>query len=229
MAKKILTEEDKNAIWFFIESKFFTPKRKNSRGWLVAYGKFIKQILEIKDEINKPILDKSVLEQNNPVFFHFGKFTFSIELTKTQIEKFAVTLIVDNEQHNYHFDKTYSLNETVLIYDKIELQNKIENSKTSGEFESVVRELLEKKIVHPALHNHPTKEEFHGIRLSFAIENPFLFLYHLVFQLIERGADYHDKNKLLKGQELSRLVNVIVKNFDLKHENKIDVRELFQR
>lgn len=228
MAKKILTEEDKRAIWFIVENKFFKTKDlEGSRKWLIAYGKFIKQILEIKEDIEKPKNIKDEITHYSPINFSFGKFTYSINFPK-QIEKFSYTISIKNEQFNYHFDKKYSLQEKVLKYDKVGLQNKLQKSIKSGEFEKVIRELLEKMIVHPALHNHPSKDEFHGIRLSFAIENPYLFLYHFAFQLIERGADYHDKNKQAKNQELSRLTNVIVNNFDLKHENKIDVKKLFE-
>lgn len=222
MAKKILTNDDKNAIWFIIENKLFNPK--NIRGWIITYGKYLKDILEIEGYVEKPQRGKEI-KQNSPINFYFGEFLFSLNL---EGGKFAYTIIIDNEQYNFHVDLAYSV--PVQIPEnknKPQLKNKIENSIKSGEFENVVLELLEKKIVHPALHNHPTKEEFHGIRLSFAIENPYLFLYHFAFQLIERGADYHDKNKQLKYIELSRLANVIVNNFDLKHENKIDVKKLF--
>jgi len=218
------TDFDKQVVWYFIENKFFVPT--NARGWLIEFGKLTQKLLEIKEDIDKPIQLRGIVKQNSPINFVFGEFSFSININGATIEKFGFTIIIDKEKFNFDFDKDYKFDDKILDYNKIELENRIKDLKKHGKFEDIIREILTYKIVHPALHNHPTKK--HGIRLGFAIENPFLFLYHFVFQIIEHGADFKDKRYKQKENELNRLVKIVCNKFDLKTENKIDVSELFK-
>ncbi len=219
------TDFDKQIVWYFIENKFFVPT--NPRGWIIEYGKFLKNLLGLEAIIDKPTQTGREIKINSPINFIFGEFSFSINLNGTTIEKFGFTIIIDEEKFNFHFDNDYKFEDKIPEYNKIDLEIKLNDLQKHGKFENIIREILINKIVHPALHNHPSTEIFKGVRLGFAIDNPFLFLYKLAFQLIERGADFNDKRFKLKEQELNRLTKNILENFDLKVENKINLKKLF--
>jgi len=80
--------------------------------------------------------------------------------------------------------------------------------------EDNLKEIIKKRIYHPALHTHIKKEDgadyYHHLRFGFATNNPFVILYQVAFQITE----YQNRNSAVKEDEISRLSEVLYSNKD---------------
>ena len=86
--------------------------------------------------------------------------------------------------------------------------NKIKQNKPSRE---EIETILESMIAHPDLHVH-YKYISQAVRLGFNTNNPFMFLYHLAFQLCDYKTDFRDSK--MKQNEFKRLVDIVVNNIE---------------
>jgi hypothetical protein len=82
-----------------------------------------------------------------------------------------------------------------------------------------LKEVIKKRIYHPALHTHLKKEDgrnyYHHLRFGFATNNPFVMLYQVAFQII----DYQNEDSEIKEDEVGRLAEILY-----SYRNKPEIR-----
>ncbi len=201
--------------WKFIEKKVFSPVEK--RGiiqWVKCYGDFLYNFWQLdcpvsftpgKDSITGKILFTPLnLEYSYSILFNLKKFDFAISLKG----------IDDMQQSNFKLENSYDdqfftelnyIDNIWPLFGKIEPVLKKMNIKE-------IDYILKGVIVHPAMHQHIKYSELipHHIRIINGVNNPFLFLYQLAFQLGDCFSDF--KKSELKNEEFNRITDLVWRN-----------------
>jgi len=214
--------EEKIYIWELIEKNVFSPSSlDDKRNWVKQFIIFINKQLQISDTFTELEKNDEIIATKNAINFKFGELSFNFPVN---VSKFGFTIYFNNQnKQTFDFDNNYFSQKFENQNINLEiLQNKITNS---SDFEEIIKQILVTFIVHPTIHNHIDKKR-HGIRINFATQNPFLFLYQFCFQLIHDGKDYKENN--LKQDEINRLSKIIATKFKIIKEIKqITIGNLF--
>jgi hypothetical protein len=222
----MLDKPTKIYLWTEIERILFEPENKKSdlMSWFKNYHKFTLKLWEKDPE-------------------HFDKKDFRLYLNENfqvymqipfKLPKFSIDFSHKNSIQSFHYDNSeyFSKMDLVEVFnngiEKAYFRRIKQVNPTRVEIEAILKSM----IVHPDLHVHYYKENFRElktdneanyIRLGFNTNNPFMFLYHLAFQLCDYKNDYKASKK--KQEEFKRIVDLVEKN--LQNETKVPSGKLF--
>ncbi len=199
-------------IWNEVLRLGFSPSSsKDKKTWIKQYLESVPKFCEID---NYPETPRG--EIKGSVSFSDIYFDYSLEETA---DKFAVTMNFIGETNTlawtHDFDSTYFLfpRQTFLT---------IHNQKSQAVREADeddVREVIKSLITHPTPHQHIKYPiDNHEIRIGGGIKNPFLYLFHLRFQLCP------DDDR--KNAEENRLVDLFFNT--IRNANTIQISELMK-
>jgi hypothetical protein len=193
---------DKNIIqaylWRNIIRLGFSPiGDKDRRSWLYMYGKSLKDFWEVDEYPPSPKSNGSILaELTSSIKIHI-----LIDYSITDISNFTVRFLhISNTRElmwTHDVDSKYfSFPEQAFLTNHNNRNLAIENM-TSEHIKGVIDALL----LHPKAHQHiesPIND--HKIRIGGGILNPFVFLFHLRYQLCP--------DKTRRDKEKERLINL---------------------
>ncbi len=205
-------------LWNWVEAKAFNPRTtKDKLTWLRCFHQFVQKIWGTERDWSKPIKSGKLWCSDK---IHDGQ-EFKLEtlslkpLKDSEIGFFYCIDRVDNEfsvrlfykrgcfQIDYTEDYLYEFtNDPSPDIDVDEI--------TSDD----LKEVIKKRIYHPALHTHLKKEDggdyYHHLRFGFATNNPFVILYQVAFQII----DYRNTESGMRENEILRLTEILHSNKD---------------
>ena len=185
-------------LWQDVIRLGFSPKRKKEiKSWLFMYGKSLKNFWEV-DEYPPSPQSKS----NGAITAELTSSTnILIDYLITDKTNFTVRfLYIFNRRElmwTHDVDSRYfSFPEQAFLTNHNNKNQAIENM-TSEHIEGVIDALL----LHPKAHQHiESPINNHKIRIGGGILNPFVFFFHLRYQLCP--------NKTRRDKEKERLINL---------------------
>lgn len=185
-------------LWQDVIRLGFSPKRKKEiKSWLFMYGKSLKNFWEV-DEYPPSPQSKS----NGAITAELtSSINILIDYLITNTSNFTVRFLhISNTQElmwTHDVDSRYfSFPEQAFLTNHNNKNQAIENM-TSEHIEGVIDALL----LHPKAHQHiESPINNHKIRIGGGILNPFVFFFHLRYQLCP------DKTK--KDKEKGRLIDL---------------------
>lgn len=223
----MLDNPTKIYLWTEIERILFSPDNKKSdlMSWFKNYHEFTLKLWKKDPE-------------------HFDKKDFRLYLNENfqvymqipfKLPKFSIDFSHKNSIQSFHYDNSeyFSKMDLVDVF-KDDILNKAYHRKLKQVKPSriEIEAILKSMIVHPDMHTHYYKENFREvkgvkpanyIRLGFNTNNPFMFLYHIAFQLCDYKTDYKASDK--KQAEFKRIVDLVEKN--LQNRTKVPSGKLF--
>jgi hypothetical protein len=222
----MLDKPTKIYLWTEIERILFEPTSdKDKKKWFKQYHKFALSLWGKEPEFPTNTEYELFLDEDFQMFFR----------TPFELPKFSVDFSYKNSIQSFHYDNSEYFSKIDLvdvfkdgILDKAYHRKVKQVNPTRGEIEGILKSM----IVHPDLHIHYYKETFRElkadnaanyIRLGFNTNNPFMFLYHLAFQLCDYKTDYKSSKK--KQEEFKRIVDLVEKN--LQNRTKVPSGKLF--
>jgi len=184
-------------LWQEVTRLGFSPiSDKDKMRWLSQYGKSLRDFWEIEEYPTK-------YDDNELKVFHSALMIEYLIKKPIDVNKYAISL--------YYLSNTWELmwthdvdlqyfsfpeNSLLIKYGKIK---KARRNVSSSHIENVLNGLL----FHPAIHQHiQSPIDNHEIRIGGGIYNPFVFLFHLRYQL----CPIEDK----RNTEKTRVINLFV-------------------
>lgn len=201
--------------WKFIEKKVFSPVEK--RGiiqWVKCYGDFLYNFWQLDCPVNftlerdlikgKILFTPLNLEYSYSILFNLKKFDFTISLKDIDDMQQSIFKLENSYDEKFFTESNY-IKKIWPLFGKIKPALKRMDIKE-------IDYILKGVIVHPAMHQHIEYSELipHHIRIINGINNPFLFLYQLAFQLGDCFSDF--KKSELKNKEFNRITDLVWKN-----------------
>ncbi len=200
--------------WKAFERILFSPASSNDiKKWFKQYHRFVLKLW------------------NKPEDFHKGKdfeFTLSESIkitfsTPFDLPKFSVDIDYYGSIQSLHYDdKYFSELDLTSIFDSGISGEELRRVRNIQLSRDDIKLILESMIVHPPIHIH-YEDISHFVRLGFNTRNPFLFLYHLAFQLCDYKTDFRNSDR--KKSEIDRLTGIIERN--LANNQRVASGELF--
>jgi len=200
-----ITAGDCGRYWRYIEKIAFSPggtgkggkKKKDVDAWLRRFIIHFQRLYERTDSWPKP-----ERKENGEHFYKIDLGTGAVMECKPIIDRsnFRIDIRLEEILIQFHYDSRYACE----CDDAAKYENNFD--------EEILKELLERKVDHPALHYHFESPHIQGkysheIRIGADIKNPFFFLYQLAYQFL---CFPEDKRR----DELKRLKKVIFENRD---------------
>lgn len=174
---------DKNIIqaylWQDVIRLGFSPSGKKDIGsWLHLYGRSLKDFWEI-DEY------PSISKGNGSINIELACTTslnIALSCNITNITKFAVTFSPFSDRS--HNPWIHDVDGSYFVFPERSLLTKYKKRKMAIKKIRTkhVEIVLDGLIFHPTAHQH-INNDFHSIRIGGGINNPFLYLFHLRYQL----------------------------------------------
>jgi len=200
-------------FWNEIIRLGFSPiSDREKKAWLYLYGKSLKEFWEVEEYPTKNESDSMIIFHSNINLEY--KFDHISNIENYEIKLYYLTdsleLMWTHDVDSHGF---FSFPEKSLLhkYDKL---NTAKRNISSQHIEKV----LDGLIIHPAIHQHihsPIDE--HKIRIGGGIYNPFVYLFHLRFQLCPSNEK--------RNEEKGRLVELF--EDAIKNDRSIPPNELF--
>ncbi|MCK5685958.1 hypothetical protein KAJ27_17635, partial [bacterium] len=182
-------------LWQDIIRLGFSPSSdKDKKDWLVQYGNSLKDFWEI-DEY--PVKNDEITKFT---IIHAGlnfEYTFSKSISTS---KFAISLYYLSDKIElmwvHDVDSQYFGFPEQSILNKYGKKNQISDTDISRH----IKIILDGLLFHPRVHQHiQSPINNHEIRIGGGISNPFLFLFHLRYQLCpDITAKNSEKNRLIQ-------------------------------
>ncbi len=187
-------------LWQEIIRMGFSPSSdKDKKSWLFQYGKSLKDFLEIADYPELPTVRNRSIEGS---LDGASDLNMMLEYSISKSSKFAVRFLYNlNDQFELMWihdvdDKYFNFPNSLFLTEYNKQKNALREFKTE-DIESVIDGLL----CHPVVHQHiESPIDKHEIRIGSGIDNAFLFLFQLRYQL----CPFADKRKA----ERDRLINL---------------------
>ena len=200
-------------LWQEVIRLGFSPAgNKDIKSWLGMYGQSLKDFWEIDDYPAHPKSNGKITANLSCA----ASFNMALNYSITNITRFAVTFSPSLDRSNklwvHDVDGSYfGFPERSLLYKYRKGKKAI--SKISPKH---IERVLDGLIFHPTAHQH-IKTDFRFIRIGGGIQNPFLYLFHLRYQLCP------DKKR--RNEERGRLINLFESAIKNK-KNLITANEL---
>lgn len=201
-------------LWQEVIRLGFSPSGpKKIKSWLHMYGRSLKDCWEIDEYPPTPQSDGAITAKLTCSSSLNISLNYYIENTK----KFAVTFSpsLDNSNKLWIHEVDGS---SYFVFPELSLLTKYKKGKTAIKMISPkhIEKVLDGLIFHPAAHQH-IKTDFHDIRIGGGIHNPFLYLFHLRYQLCP--------NETRRNEEKRRLAKLFESAIK-KKKNLITANEL---
>lgn len=221
----MLDNPTKIYLWTVIERILFEPTSdKDKKKWFKQYHKFALKLWGKEPEFPTNTEYEFFLDEDFQMFFR----------TPFDHPKFSVDFSYKSSIQSFHYDNSeyFSRMDLVEIYNKGIDKAYIKEIKQVNPTRAEIEAILKSMIVHPDLHVHYYKENFREqktdkpanfIRLGFNTNNPFMFLYHIAFQMYDYKTDFKDSKK--KQDELNRVVDLVEQN--IQSGTKVPSGKLF--
>ncbi|MBU0465313.1 MAG: hypothetical protein KKE12_17220 [Proteobacteria bacterium] len=169
-------------LWQKIIRIGFSPSgNKNIKSWLRMYGQSLKDFWEIDDYPPNPKSNGTIIAELSCI----ASLNIALSYNITNITKFAVTFspfLPFSDRSNKLW--IHDVDGSYFAFPERSLLLKYNRSKEA--IKKILSEHIEKVldglIFHPTAHQH-IKTDFHSIRIGGGIHNPFLYLFHLRYQL----------------------------------------------
>ncbi|PIQ07743.1 MAG: hypothetical protein COW71_15305 [Ignavibacteriales bacterium CG18_big_fil_WC_8_21_14_2_50_31_20] len=199
-------------LWQEVIRLGFSPSSERDRkNWLFQFGRSLKDFWEIEEYPPTPTKNSTFAAS----LTSSTKINMLIDYSISNLSKYTVKfLYIPSKQEliwKHDVDTTYFLFPKESILNKFK---KLQQAKKEFKnFAPIVRTKIIKNVsdgllFHPAVHQHidsPIDE--HEMRIGGGIDNPFVFLFHLRYQLCP------DKDKRNKEKErLAQLFEETIKN-----------------
>ncbi len=208
-------------LWQEVIRLGFSPSSdKDKKLWLVQYGKSLKEFWEIEEYPPTPKWKSTYTTSLSSS----TKINILIDYSISNLSKFSVKfLYIPNKQELMW---THDVDNNYFLFPKQSILNKYQKFKQSKkEFKNfapsvrtkIISEISDGLLFHPAVHQHinsPIDE--HEIRIGGGIYNPFVFLFHLRYQLCpDEDKRNNEKKRLAQLFEKAIVNNTILKANDL--------------
>jgi len=171
-------------LWEDIIRLGFSPSSTNDKKrWLLQYGQSLKEFWETESYPTPPKVHKNALSSTIDSSTHIG---LSFEYAITTIDKFGITLmhsppVNDKELIWMHdMDRQYfNFPNQHFLTNHNQRQQAIRQMSDND-----LGRVIDSLIIHPTPHQHiESPINHHEIRIGGGLLNPFLYLFHLRFQL----------------------------------------------
>jgi hypothetical protein len=188
-------------LWQEIIIMGFSPSSdKDKKSWLFQYGKSLKDFFEIADYPKRPRNNRSIIKGSLDSASYLNMMLeYSISISNSS--KFAVEFLYQKDTFELMWvhdvdDKYFNFPNPLFLTEYNQRKNALKKFKAE-DIESVIDGLL----CHPVVHQHiESPIDKHEIRIGSGIDNAFLFLFQLRYQL----CPFADKRK----DERDRLINL---------------------
>ncbi len=166
-------------FWNEIIRLGFSPASdKEKKVWLRLYGKSLKEFWEVEQYPSKNESNPMIIYHSNINLEYKFNHIYNIENYEIQLYYLTDSLELmwthDVDSHVY-----FSFPEKSLL----NKYNKLRKAKRSLSIHHIEK-VLDGLIFHPAIHQHiQSPIDKHEIRIGGGIYNPFVYLFHLRFQL----------------------------------------------
>ncbi len=203
-------------IWQEVIRLGFSPSgSKNIKSWLHQYGKSLPDFWGVENYPKIPKKEKGAVKAQIDCSVNINmELNYSIE----NIEKFSAEFLHINDTRDlmwtHDVDGKYFKfpNQNFLTKHK-----QINNAKQECS-EIDIERVIDSLLLHPRAHQHILSPvDKHEIRIGGGIDNPFVFLFHLRFQLCPEP--------IAREEEKVRLINLFFNA--IKNKKDINNNELF--
>ncbi|MBA7569272.1 hypothetical protein ES708_11011 [subsurface metagenome] len=200
-------------LWHNIIRLGFSPsEKKDIKSWLYMYGENLKDFWEVDEYPPHPKSDGTITAKLTCA----ASLGISLSYCITNITRFSVTFLFsdrNNKSWVHDVDGNYFAFPEQSLLSKYGKEKTVRKKITSAH----IKKVLDGLIFHPTVHQH-IKTDFHSIRIGGGIHNPFLYLFHLKYQLCP------DKKR--RDEEKERLIRLFEPA--VKNDTQITVNELMK-
>ncbi len=166
-------------LWQEVIRLGFSPSgSKDIKRWLHMYGKSLKNFWGIDDYSSTPKSNGTITAE----FTCTSSLNITLSYCITNISKFAVTFSPFSNKNNKLW--VHDVDDFYFVFPERSLLSKYQKSKIAIKKISTkhIEKVLDGLIFHPRAHQH-INTDIHSIRIGGGIHNPFLYLFHLRYQL----------------------------------------------
>jgi hypothetical protein len=195
-------EMDKDIIqaylWQDVIRLGFSPSgNKDKKKWVHMYVRSLKDFWEVDEYPPNPQSNGAITGKLTCALSLDISLSYSISIIDNT--KFAVTFSLFSDRSNKLW--VHDVDGSYFMFPEQSLLSKYNKGKAAIKkiTSTHIEKVLDGLIFHPTAHQH-IKTNFHSIRIGGGIHNPFLYLFHLRYQLCP------DKTK--RDEERERLVNL---------------------
>jgi len=184
-------------LWQEIIRLGFSPAGdKDKKNWLRMYGRSLKDFWEIDDYPPTPKSNGTITTELTCT----ASLNIALSYSITNITKFAVTFSPFSDRSNKLWVHDVD-GSSYFFFPERSLLTKYKKGKAAIKKISVkhIEKVLDGLIFHPMAHQH-INTDFHEIRIGGGINNPFLYLFHLRYQLCP--------DETRRNEERERLFNL---------------------
>lgn len=195
-------------LWHDVIRLGFSPKgNKDIKKWFKMYGESLFKFLEIDDCPPHPKSNGKITANLSCV----ASLNMVLNYSFTNINKFAVTFSPFSDRINKPWVHDVD-GGSYFIFPERSLLSKYKKAKEATKKISTrhIEKVLDGLIFHPVVHQH-INTDFHEIRIGGGIYNPFLYLFHLRYQLCP--------DETRRKEERGRLLNLF--ESAIKNKKKI--------
>ncbi len=201
-------------LWYDVIRLGFSPSgNKDIKSWLQIYVRSLKDFWEID---GYPLPPKG--KGNLTVELSITTFDITLSISITNIAKFVVKFSSLKDSSNTQW--THDVDSFYFVFPDRSLLSKYGKRPEAITKMSAyhVKKVLNGLIFHPMAHQH-VKTNSHCIRIGGGINNPFLYLFHLRYQLCP------DKSR--REKEIQRLIPLF--ESAIKSDAPVTANELLLR
>ena len=158
------------------------------------YGRSLKDFWEIDEYPPNPKSNETVTAELSCT----ASLNIALSYNVTNISKFAVTFSPFSDRSNKLW--VHDVDGYYFLFPERALLSKYKKGKEAIKKLSTkhVEKVLDGLIFHPTAHQH-IKTDFHFIRIGGGIHNPFLYLFHLRYQLCpDKSRRDEEKKRLIR-------------------------------
>lgn len=201
-------------LWQDVIRLGFSPSgNKNKKKWVRMYVRSLKDFWEIDNYPPNPQSNGAITGELTCALSL--EILLSYSISTTDITKFAVTFSPFSNRNNKLW--VHDVDGSYFMFPKQSLLSKYNKGKAAIKKITFthIEKVLDGLIFHPTAHQH-IKTDSHSIRIGGGIHNPFLYLFHLRYQLCP--------DKTRRDKEKERLINLFesaVKNNTPVTANKL--------
>ncbi|MDM8515597.1 hypothetical protein QUF76_05305 [Desulfobacterales bacterium HSG16] len=216
-------------LWQEVIMLAFLPSRgKDQKTWLQMYNKSINEFWETDEYPPSP----SSHHRNEPPIT--GEITYSaidmlFDYTISNNSTFAVRLLHTSNTKDLMW--THDVDSRYFIFPIQSILNQYNKRKTFlKEDISHIESVLDGLIFHPRVHQHiESPLNNHEIRIGGGIDNPFLYLFHLRYQLCPISEKRDNEKKRLIELFTNAIKNKSKTDKSKTDKSKITPKDLFMR
>jgi hypothetical protein len=181
-------------LWQDVIRLGFSPSgNKDIKRWLRMYGESLNSFWEV-DYPPNPKSNRTITAELTCA----SSLNIALSYSITSITKFAVAFSPFSDRSNKSW--VHDVDGSYFVFPELSLLSKYPKSKIALKKISVkhIEKVLDGLIFHPRAHQH-INTDIHSIRIGGGIHNPFLYLFHLRYQLCpDETKRVEEKTRLIK-------------------------------